>query len=55
MIVIEKYEVVKFIDGQFELEVNVSPKENTVWLTIEQISILFERDRSVISKHIKNV
>ena len=34
---------------------NVSSKENTVWLTIEQISILFDRDRSVISKHIKNV
>ena len=55
MIFIEKYELVKFIDGEFELEVNVSPKENTVWLTIEQISILFDRDRSVISKHIKNV
>ena len=55
MIFIEKYELVKFIDGEFELEVNVSPKENTVWLTIEQISILFDRDRSVISKHVKNV
>ena len=55
MIVIDKCEVVKFVDGEFELEVNVSPKENTVWLTIEQISILFDRDRSVISKHIKNV
>ena len=55
MIVIDKCEVVKFIDGEFELEVNVSPKENTVWLTIEQISILFARDRSVISEHIENV
>ena len=27
------YEVVKFIEGDFELEVNVSPNEDTVWLT----------------------
>ena len=27
MIVIEKYEVVKFIDEEFELEVNVSSEE----------------------------
>ena len=49
------YELVKFIDGDFELEVNVSPKEETIWLNFEEISCLFERDRSVISKHIKNI
>ena len=28
-----QYEIVKFVDNGFELEVNVSPKENTVWLS----------------------
>ena len=28
-----KYELVKFVDEGFELEVNVSPKEETVWMT----------------------
>ena len=51
----EKYEVVKFKDNEFEMDVNVSPNEDTVWLTIEQISFLFNRDRSVVSKHIKNI
>jgi arsenate reductase-like glutaredoxin family protein len=51
----EKYEVIKFKDNEFEMDVNVSPNDDTVWLTIEQIALLFERDRSVISKHIKNV
>ena len=51
----KKYEVIKFKDNEFEINVNVSPNEDTVWLTIEQIALLFERDRSVISKHIKNV
>ena len=37
------------------MDVNVSPNEETVWLTIEQIALLFNRDRSVISKHIRNV
>jgi len=55
MIVIEKYEVVKFIDGQFELEVNVSPKEETIWLTQQQIAMLFGKSKSTINEHIKNI
>ena len=55
MIVIEKYELVKFVDGKFELEVNVSPKEETIWMTLDEIAILFERDRSVIGKHIRKI
>ena len=51
----EKYELVKFVDNGFELEVNVSPREETVWLTKSEMSLLFERDRSVISKHIRNI
>ena len=51
----EKYEVIKFKDNEFEMDVNVSPIEETVWLTIEQIALLFERDRSVISRHINNI
>lgn len=35
--------------------VNVTFDEDTVWLTQEQMAELFQRDRSVITKHIKNV
>jgi hypothetical protein len=31
------------------------PKEDAVWLTKEQMSILFNRDRSVISRHINSI
>ena len=51
----EKYEIVKFVDNGFELEVNVSPKENTVWLSQAEMSLLFDRDISDISRHIKNI
>lgn len=50
-----KYKIVKFVDKEVKLDVNISPLEKTIWINIEQIAILFERDRSVISKHIKNI
>ena len=51
----QNYDIVKFIDKEFELEVNVSPEEETIWLTLDQIAKLFNRDKSVISRHIKNI
>ena len=48
------YELVKFIDGEFELEVNVSPKEDTVWLT-KKMALLFLVSVDNISLHIKNI
>ena len=50
----EKYEIVKFVDNGFELEVNVSPKEDTVWLTQDQMAELFQKTKSTINEHIKN-
>ena len=50
-----KYELVKFVNNNLELEVTVSPEEETVWLSKEDMSFLFNRDRSVISRHIKNI
>ncbi len=51
----EKYEVVKFIDEQIEIDVNVSPNENTVWLTQKQMSFLFGASVDNISLHVKNI
>jgi len=53
--IIEKsYELIKFEDGDFSLDVNVSPSEDTVWLNRNEISLLFDRDIKTISKHINN-
>ena len=49
-----KNEVVKFVNGSLELEVKVSPDENTVWLNRNQIAKLFDRDVKTIGKHINN-
>ncbi|WP_245574828.1 RhuM family protein [Aequorivita capsosiphonis] len=37
------------------MDVQVKLDEETVWLSLNQISILFDKDKSVISRHIKNV
>lgn len=37
------------------IKINVNMQNETVWLSKAQMAELFQRDRSVISKHIKNV
>jgi len=48
-----KNEILLFENQDVKLEVNM--KDETVWLTLEQMAKLFDRDKSVISRHIKNV
>ena len=50
-----KYEIIKFEDGDFSLDVNVSPNEDTVWLTQAQIAVLYDVDRSRVTRHINNI
>jgi hypothetical protein len=38
---------------QFQLEVQL--KDETVWLTQDQMALLFQRDKSVIARHISNI
>ena len=51
----KKYKLIKFEDGDFSLDVNVSPNEDTVWLTQAQIAELYNVDRSRITRHINNI
>ena len=41
------------VDGLTKIDVQMSTE--TVWLTREQMAELFQRDRSVIGKHIRNI
>ena len=50
-----KYEVLKFVDDEFELDVNVSRVEDTVWLNQDEIALLFDKAKSTINEHIKHV
>ena len=35
--------------------VDVTFDDDTVWLTLDQMSVLFDRNKSTISRHIKNI
>ena len=48
-----KNEIVLFENQDVKLEVNM--KDETVWLSLEQMAKLFGRDRSVITRHINNI
>src|SRR3989338_4295818 len=46
-------DIVIYNDG--ELELNISVTEDTLWLTQTQLCNIFEKDQSVISRHINNI
>ena len=48
----KRNEIVLFENQGVKLEVNL--RDETVWLNLEQMAELFKRDKSVISRHIKN-
>lgn len=41
------------VDGKQKIEVNL--QNETVWLSLDQIADLFQRNKSTISRHIKNI
>lgn len=47
--------IVVFKDNEIELNVNLSTEENTVWLSANQMAVLFDKDEKTIRKHINNV
>ena len=42
-------------DEAIEVEVRFDQEAETVWLTLDQLAMLFDRDKSTISRHIKNI
>ena len=48
-------ELVIFPDGDLNLEVPISPDKETVWLTQEQMSELFDTARSSVAYHIGKI
>ena len=45
--------IFKTENGKISLDVKLN--QETVWLTLNQLCQLFERDKSVISRHLKNI
>ncbi|MEI7850625.1 MAG: virulence RhuM family protein [Kiritimatiellales bacterium] len=50
-----KSEIMLFQTEDNRTRIEVRLENETVWLTLNQLAELFQRDKSVISKHIKNI
>lgn len=48
-------EIIIFKSKSGEVKIETRLKDDTIWLTQQQIADLFDVDRTVISKHIKNI
>lgn len=51
----EKYQVVKFVDDDFTLDVRADTQNETVWLTQSEMALLFDVDVGRVSRHISNI
>lgn len=51
----EEYQIIRFKTGSLQLDVRISPNEDTVWLTQIQIANLFNVTKNNISNHINNI
>ena len=47
--------IVIYEDVNGEIKLDVSLENDTLWLSQKQLEVLFDRDKSVISRHIKNI
>ena len=50
-----KNEIVLFTDGDINIEVELSPELETVWLTQKQMGELFEVKQATLSEHINDI
>ena len=49
------FDTIKFQDGDFEMDVNVSLEDNNIWLTIDEMANIFSKGRSAITKQINSL
>lgn len=47
--------IIIYDNGDISLPVNISPSENTVWLSKDQLEILFNTTRQNVEYHIENI
>ena len=51
----DNFDLVRFTDNDFELDVRTDSENETVWLTQEEIALLFDASRSTVTYHINNI
>jgi hypothetical protein len=52
---LDKQEIVIYQSGDGKASVDIKLMDDTLWLSLAQLADLFEKDKSVISRHLKNI
>ena len=50
-----KNEIILFTDGDINIEVQINPEQETVWLTQKQMEVMFDVKHATVSEHITNI
>lgn len=48
-------EVILYKTSKGDTQIDVKLEDETVWLNLNQLSTLLQKDKSVISRHIRNI
>ena len=51
----DDFKIEKYKDEDKEIEVIISQEQNNLFMTIEQLAVLFEKDRSTISRKVRKI
>jgi hypothetical protein len=51
----EQSELVLYTSADGTIRLDVQLERNAIWLSLNQLAALFGRDKSVISKHLRNI
>jgi len=52
---LKENKIVVYENGEVEIEISLDDKNETIWANVKEIAQIFEIDRSVVSRHIKNI
>lgn len=47
--------IIIYQDADSAVEVRLDTQRETVWLSLQQLAEVFERDKSVVSRHLRNI
>ena len=51
----KEFKRINFKIEESEIDINIIQENNTIWMNLNEISKLYQRSKSVISKHLKNI
>ena len=51
----DNYKIVRFVQDKIDIEVRLTLEDDNAWLTRDEMALMFDRSKSVISRHINSI